>query len=494
MRLSSLIHTSGIAGILVDGDPEIGSLVADSRKVIPGSLFVCLKGHHSDGHQFLQQAKTNGAVAAFCHSMSGFGLAKSLGLAAMVVEGSDPGLDGTSGMAGLPALCRAFFRDPSSRTRLIGITGTNGKTTTAWLLRQALAELGSRPAYIGTLGVQFDRDLDPLSNTTPFVVDLTQIVSDLADAGATDVAMEVSSHALAEGRADSLTFDRAVFTNFTQDHLDFHGSMEEYATAKLRLFRELNRGPAIINIDDPLGDKWSRELDNSITFSTVSSSKAHLTGVPTHVGVDTISMEVTSQAEQVKVHSGIGGMFNVQNLLAVVSTMKTMGFSLDEIAKAVSICRPVPGRFENIPNDRGIGVIVDYAHTPDALTKLLLSVRQLRPRRVITVFGCGGDRDRSKRPLMAQAAMSASDVTIITSDNPRTENLGQIMSDILAGVIQDKEYRVQPHRREAILGAIEISQPGDVVVIAGKGHENYQIIGDQKIPFDDRAIAREGLE
>ena len=308
--------------------------------------------------------------------------------------------------------------------------------------------------------------------------------------------MEVSSHALDQRRVDGIDFDAAVFTNLTQDHLDYHGTMEEYANAKFRLFRELGGRSgkefvSALNIDDPYGRLLYKELGGTVI--SYSTQNADLTGVALEVELERLTLRLTYRGETREIEVPLGGSFNVQNCLSAAAGMLSLGFGLQEVAKALPGVRPVPGRFEPVRNDEGIGIIVDYAHTPDALEKLLESVRSLRPSRVVTIFGCGGDRDRSKRPKMGKAASEGSDAVVLTSDNPRTEDPGEILKEIEAGLKPGVPTVTIEDRREAIGQTVKQARPGDVIVIAGKGHETYQIIGREKMPMDDREIAREAL-
>jgi UDP-N-acetylmuramoyl-L-alanyl-D-glutamate--2,6-diaminopimelate ligase len=380
--------------------------------------------------------------------------------------------------------------------KVVGVTGTNGKTTTAWLLRDMMVALGERAGYLGTLGLQVPGEERELSNTTPFAVELYELLDEIHRKRVDSLAIEISSHALFERRSDGIEFNAGVFTNLTQDHLDFHGSMEAYAESKHRLFTQLpaqtdKRFVAAFNIDDPVGARWSVEHNGpSVTYGL--KGEADMVVRPLEVKVDRLRLKLEYRGE-IEVEVPLGGNFNVSNCMSAAAGMLALGYDLGAIEKALPKVRPVPGRFEAVPNNRGIGILVDYAHTADALEKLLDSVRELKPKRVITVFGCGGDRDRTKRPKMARTASERSEVTIVTSDNPRTEDPAAIIEEVKVGIVAGKESVAIVDRREAISHAIHLSEPGDVVVIAGKGHENYQIIGRTKHPMDDREIAKGAL-
>ena len=488
--LSELLQRSGVQPDAVHGDASLGALVADSRKSVPGALFVCMPSTSSDSHAFLAPARAAGASAALVHSAEGFDAAKALGLA--VVRVDLPGF-----VEALWRIARAFHEDPTRALTVVGITGTNGKTTTACILREALEAMGRPTAYLGTLGITTPLHARALENTTPFSVELHALILEAVGDGAEALVMEVSSHALDERRADGVAFDVGVFTNLSQDHLDFHGSMDAYAAAKRRLFDALPKQTdkpfvAAFNVDDPVGAHWSREFaGRQVSYGLAAGA---LRGVARDVRVDGLTLDLEYGDDSATLNARLGGHFNVSNCLSSAAALVALGFGLDEACEALGHAAPVPGRFEAVPNTLGIGVLVDYAHPPDALEKLLESARALQPRRLITVFGCGGDRDRSKRPLMAKAASERSDVVVLTSDNPRTEDPLSILEDVRAGVVPGVERYEIPDRPEAVAHAIALAYQGDIVVIAGKGHEDYQIIGRTKHPMDDRALARAGLE
>lgn len=472
------------------GDAEASAVVADSRQNVDGAVFVCMPSASRDTHAFLDQVRAKGAVAAICHSAEGFELAKSLGMASAWCAPS-----AMNRVAG--RVCSACYQDPSGQMRVVGITGTNGKTTTAWMLRDALRALGRRSAYLGTLGFQGPEPLRELANTTPYPVELYHLLDEAVKGGIQDLVMESSSHALEERRLEGVRYDVGVFTNLSQDHLDYHGTMEAYAASKKRLFTEYAEESgkpyiAVLNQADKYAQSWLPTLTCRVmTFGTPESD---LVVDVKQVTVDQIRLQARFAGETVEVNLQVGGLFNVENASAALGAMLALGAPFHEACQAMTKVTPVPGRFESVPNEQGIGVLVDYAHTPDALTQLLASVRALQPKRVITVFGCGGDRDRSKRPKMAEAVSQASDLCVVTSDNPRTEDPAQIIADILPGLLPGVPHLTVPDRRQAVQEAIRRAAPGDVVVIAGKGHENYQIIGRTKHHLDDRELAREALE
>lgn len=444
-----------------------------------------------DSHRFLKDAADNGAVAAIVHSDEGYDLALSLSLAAAQ-------LDPARFQDSIWHLALTAFGDPGLRMKLIGITGTNGKTTTAWIVRDLLNALGVPCGYLGTLGFQTPTFARELANTTPFPIELFSMLHEAADSGCEAMAIEISSHALAQKRAHGLTFEAVAFTNLSQDHLDFHGSMAEYENAKRLLFTEFESKSKVIN----LGDEAGRKLVNLATHTFVVTSEGpnDQTSQPAnHVDAQPVNVELTKlrvAVEGTEFEANLGGDYNVENTVTAYTIVRAasnlarggQGFSPAQVCEAMKSVRPVPGRFEPVPNAQGIGIIVDYAHTPDALITLLETARPLVSGRIITVFGCGGDRDKTKRPLMAQAASEGSNFVIATSDNPRTEDPLAILKDVERGL--SGAYEIIPDRPAAIARAIALAQPGDAVMIAGKGHENYQIIGREKFPMDDRVLAK----
>ncbi len=473
------------------GDANVTSITLDSRQAKKGALFVCMPSKNSDSLSYIGAAAERGAAATLVFNDKGLEIAAQAGIPGACI----PNI-GSDYFDSVWRICRHFYSSPTREMKVIGVTGTNGKTTTAWLLRDMLTALGLRSGYLGTLGFQIPGEEREISNTTPFAVELYGLLQEARLQDVQSMALEVSSHALAERRSDGIEFDAAVFTNLSQDHLDFHGNMDSYSVAKHRLFTQLplqseKSFVAAFNVDDPIGRRWSAEQNGAtVTYGLVSG--ADLVGTALDVHVDRIRMKLEYRGE-VEVEIPLGGGFNVLNCLSAAAGMLALGYDLNAIASVLPLVRPVPGRFEAVPNDKGIGILVDYAHTPDALEKLLESVRELRPKRIITVFGCGGDRDRTKRPKMARSASERSDITVVTSDNPRTEDPQSILDEVKLGICDGKKWEAIIDRREAIARAIEIAEPEDVVVIAGKGHENYQIIGRTKFPMDDRLLAKGAL-
>lgn len=532
MTLRELLRKIDLDIPVYGPDVEVTGVSIDSRRCERGHLFVCMPGMTADSERFVTDAANHGASSAMVFTQGGREIAEAAGLTVFLV--ADAGLAFNDAVW---RLCDAFFDYPTEKMRLIGVTGTNGKTTTAWMLRDMLASQGVRAGYLGTLGFHIEGESRELPNTTPFAVDLYRLLAEARDRGMEAMAIEVSSHALAQHRADGLEFDAAIFTNLTQDHLDFHGSMEEYEAAKFRLFDAFpaytdKSFVAVLNGEDPTGRAWSHRIStrgvvfgthpnllesvppacevvppvafiasgavDPIAFQAVAFEDhlRHLVCEPLEIGVDHLTVRLYGPHHQGDARTAklaLGGSYNVQNTAAAAAGMFALGYDLDQVADALGAVHPVPGRFEPVRNDAGIGILVDYAHTPDALEKLLAAVRPLTRGRVIVVFGCGGDRDRTKRPLMARIASRNSDLAVVTSDNPRTEDPQAILDEVLTGIVPEAQAVAILDRREAVAFAVDQANPGDVVVIAGKGHENYQILGREKVHMDDRELAREAL-
>ena len=455
-------------------DIEVTGLAYDSRQAGPGTLFFCVSGFERDGHDFAPEAVERGAVALVVERPLG------LGVPEVLVE------DARAAMA--PAAAR-FHGEPTSRLRVAGITGTNGKTTTAWLLRHLLESAGMRCGLLGTVTSVIGGDEQPVVRTTPEAIDLQATFAAMVAAGDAACAMEVSSHALELGRADGIHWAAAVFTNLSRDHLDFHGTMEEYFAAKRRLF-EAGPAAAIVNVDDEYGRRLAAELEGVVTFAV--EGEADWRALDVRSGLDGSRYRVRGPGGEAEVRSPLPGRFNVSNTLAALATAAALGVSLDEAVAALASFRAAPGRFEPVDEGQDFAVLVDYAHTPDSLENVLRAARDLTDGRVIVVFGAGGDRDRGKRPLMGEIAARLADVAVVTSDNPRSEDPEAIIGEILEGAGPGVESLVD--RREAIARAVGLASAGDVVVVAGKGHEQGQEFeGGRKLPFDDVAVVREAL-
>jgi UDP-N-acetylmuramoyl-L-alanyl-D-glutamate--2,6-diaminopimelate ligase len=461
----------------VRGDPEGVEIVAvayDSRAVVRGALFCCVRGGSTDGHDFAAAAVAAGAVALLCSRFVDDGAAA--GVPQILVD------DVPTAMARAAA---AFYGDPSARLAVVGVTGTNGKTTTTHLLRAVLEADGRQAAVIGTLSGAGSRPGGRSGpGTTPAAPELQRHLAELVGDGFDAVAMEVSSHALVQHRVDGVRFAVAVFTNLSQDHLDYHGTMEEYFAAKATLFDPERAAVAVVNADDP----WGRRLLESARLPTRPFSMADATSL----ALDRTGSSFIWQGEAVRLR--IAGRVNVANALAAAAAARELGVPAAAIAAGLSGVASVPGRNEPVEVGQPFTVLVDYAHTPDGLEQALVAAREVvGDGRVVVVFGCGGDRDRAKRPLMGEVATRLADVAILTSDNPRSEDPAAIIDQVRAGVGRPEAMVIEPDRRAAIAVALATAEAGDVVIIAGKGHETTQTFGSEVLPFDDRAVAAQLL-
>ena len=445
---------------------EITGLAYDDRKATDGTLFFCVPGFTRDGHDFAADAIERGAAALVVERPLG------LGVPEVLVD------DVRVAMA--PAAAR-FFGDPTARLRMVGVTGTNGKTTTCFIVRELLEAAGLQTGLLGTVTSFVGGEERATERTTPEAVDLQATLAAMVAGGDVACAMEVSSHALELRRADAVHWDVAVFTNLTQDHLDFHPSMDDYFLAKRRLF-EAGAEVKVVNVDDEYGRRLAEEFPDAIRYSLADVEDLDVTLGGSRFRLDGVELEMP-----------MPGAFNVLNGLAAIHAARALGAGDDAIARALPKVGRVPGRFEGVDEGQDFAVVVDYSHTPDSLENVLRAARALAGGgRVICVFGCGGDRDRGKRPVMGRIAAELADVPIVTSDNPRSEDPEAIIGEVLAGMPDGVEWHVD--RREAIAAAIEHARPGDVVVIAGKGHEQGQEFADgRKEPFDDVTVAREAL-
>ncbi|MEK6277665.1 MAG: UDP-N-acetylmuramoyl-L-alanyl-D-glutamate--2,6-diaminopimelate ligase [Actinomycetota bacterium] len=477
MRLSELIAGAQVEAVSGDPEVEISALAYDSRRAAPGTLYFCVPGRDSDGHDFAPAAVEAGSPALV--------IERDLELAATQVRVADA-------RAAMAPLAARFWDDPTAELQMAGITGTNGKTTTAFLLRGILEAAGRYCGLLGTVMQVVGGTEEEVVRTTPEAIDLQATFRRMLDAGDDACVMEVSSHALTLHRADSIHFDVAVFTNLSQDHLDFHADMEDYFAAKRLLF-EAGPGAAVVNLDDPFGQRLAAEID-CLTFSAAGAG-ADFRAVDVGFDAAGARFRVEGQSGSVEVEMPLPGEFNVANALAALTAAAALGVDPATSAGALAGAARVPGRFEPVDEGQPFTVLVDYAHTPEALENVLRAARPLTDGRLISVFGAGGDRDREKRPRMGRIGAELSDLAIVTSDNPRSEGPDAIIEDIVAGVARaGNGVEVEPDRRTAIGLAFRQAAAGDMVVIAGKGHEQGQEFeGGRKIPFDDREIAREEL-
>jgi UDP-N-acetylmuramoyl-L-alanyl-D-glutamate--2,6-diaminopimelate ligase len=483
-------------GVVSAGDPvraessvgDVTGIAYDSRAVKRGQVFVALKGLHADGTVFVAQAIERGALAIVSEQPA-------------PPDVRVPWVTVADARLALAVLAAAFHGDPSRDMQVIGITGTNGKTTTAYLLASIFEAANIRCGILGTVAYRVgprERDNREAARTTPEAPDVQALLREMVDLGCGACAMEVSSHALALRRVDDLKFAAAVFTNLTRDHLDFHSDMETYFQAKRRLFEMLpTSAPSLLNLDDPRGATLVDAGGRAVTYAI--NRPADITPGPLAFSLQGLTFDVRTPRGTLRVRSTLVGRPNVYNILAAVATATALDLPFDAIERGVAALDGVPGRFQLASRAKDeVTVVVDYAHTDDALRNLLETARPLAHGRLITVFGCGGDRDRTKRPLMGAVAGRLSDLIVITSDNPRSEDPQRIIDEVLRGITVNTRKDASQvltivDRRAAIMKAIEVAKPGDLVLVAGKGHEKYQVIGDRTLPFDDVAVAREAL-
>ena len=485
-ELAALLKNARVSG----DDAEITSIERDSRRVQEGALFVCISGAHVDAHSFIPNAARAGARAILTERET---VDVPEGMSVLHVPDLQAALD---------IIVPYFYDYPARSMRVIGITGTNGKTTTSYLVRAILRHAGKRVGLIGTIQVMMEDEIFPTANTTPDVIVMQQLLAEMRARGMDAVVMEVSSHALDQGRVAGIEFDTAVFTNLTQDHLDYHKTMENYARAKARLFDLVSETgtkagkTAVLNADDA-ASATMRAHTRCPVISYGVEHNADLAARDVHLAQDGMELTLVHEdAEPVKLHIGITGLFNVYNVLAATGAALAEKIGAADIAAALRAFTGVPGRFELVRAGQDFSVIVDYAHTPDGMENVLRTARAVTAGRIIAVFGCGGDRDRTKRPIMGHMAAELADIVVLTSDNPRTEDPAAILDEVETGVlpvIGTKPYEKLVDRRTAIFHAIGAAKAGDTVVILGKGHETYQILKDGTIHFDDRETAREAI-
>jgi UDP-N-acetylmuramoyl-L-alanyl-D-glutamate--2,6-diaminopimelate ligase len=469
MKLRKVMAGVGMPAV---ADVEVTDLAYDSAAVRPGTLFFCVPGFTSDGHDFAPRAVEAGAVALVVERPL------ELGVPEVLVP---------SVRAAMAPAAAAFHGDPTAALDVVGVTGTNGKTTTAFLVRALLEAAGRQTGLLGTVTSIVGGEERPVVRTTPEAIDLQRDFADMRRGGDVACAMEVSSHALELHRADAIHWAVAVFTNLTQDHLDFHPTMEHYFAAKRRLFQAAPRA-AVINLDDPYGRRLAAELPEAITFGIECEAAVRATDVAFALTGSSFTVD------GLDLRTPLPGRFNVLNALGAMAAARALGVANDVIAEALGTAGRVPGRFEPVDAGQPFAVLVDYAHTPDSLENVLRAAREIARRRVIVVFGAGGDRDRGKRPLMGRAARALADLVVVTSDNPRSEDPEAIIADIKAGTGNGPGVETLVDRRAAIARAVQLAREGDVVVIAGKGHEQGQEFeGGRKVPFDDVTVAREAL-
>jgi UDP-N-acetylmuramoyl-L-alanyl-D-glutamate--2,6-diaminopimelate ligase len=490
MRLADLAAVADGARIVGDPEVEIASLAYDSRKAGPGTLFFCVVGEKRDGHDFAGQVVEAGAAALVVERE---------------LEVAVPQVVVPSARAAMAPFAATFWGDPTAELKVVGVTGTNGKTTTAYLTREILEAAGIPTGLMGTVKQVVGGEEEPVERTTPEAIDLQQTFRRMLEGGDRACTMEVSSHAMVLHRADAIHFDVAVFTNLTQDHLDFHADMEDYFAAKRLLFADSAPGVRIVNVDDPYGRRLAAEFD-CLTFSAEGADADYrATDVEFDAGGATFTVLTGRKPDdtagfrpintEVLVRTGMPGHFNVANALGAFAASRALGVDAEVVAAGLAAAARVPGRFEPIDEGQGFAVLVDYAHTPDSMENVLRAARRLTDGRLISVFGAGGDRDKAKRQLMGRAGGTLSDLAVVTSDNPRSEDPEAIVAEVAAGAREgEAELIVEVDRHAAIALALGRAEPGDTVVIAGKGHEQGQEFeAGRKVPFDDRQVAREEL-
>lgn len=486
MRLDELVSKTAVSAVYGSTDRPVAGISVDSRKVAQGDLFVALPGTRNHGSSFISEALSRGASAVVSQDR--------------VERGEATNLIVPDARQALADLAGAYFGKPSSEMKVAGVTGTNGKTTTAFLIQHICNTALQRCGLVGTIHCQIGEEIIPATHTTPDALEVQRLLSLMRDAGCKSVVMEVSSHAIVQKRINGMEFDAAVFTNLTQDHLDYHGTMEAYFEAKASFLQGLEGqrfkvGTALVNIDDRYGaqlfDRLQHDGSKSFSFGLGARADFRASNCRTDVNGSSFQLDATGRSWLVRVP--LIGTFNIYNALGALAAAYAMGVDMRTAVLALASAPPIPGRMQPVPGKRAFKVFVDYAHTDDALAKALKTLRDLQPSRIITVFGCGGDRDPKKRALMGAVAESLSDWSIVTSDNPRSETPEDIARDIVSGK-RRQNYEVVLDRKEAIQKAIEMAQLKDIVLIAGKGHEKEQEIEGKKYPFDDVAIAASALE
>ncbi len=486
MQLKTLVAAIPIRHVIGTLDRTVESIAYDSRRVQRNGLFVALRGETSDGHEFIGQAIERGASVIVTERDE-----QHSRVTCLLVENT------RNALADLSA---NFYGDPARKLTLAAVTGTNGKTTTTFLIKHICEKAGLRCGLIGTVRYEIGERILPAIRTTPESLDLQELLAQIVNAGCTAAAMEVSSHALAQNRTRGLEWNVAVFTNLTQDHLDFHGTMESYFDSKAKLFaqlgsqREKPKPVAIVNIDDRHGEQLLNKIDKRVAVVTYGmSARADFRASNYRVEFSGTSYQLDAHGKSYLVRVPLIGRFNVANSVAALAAANALGISLRDAVLGLGKSPQVPGRLELVPAKRQFQVFVDYAHTPDALRNVLKTLRELEPHRLIVVFGCGGNRDRQKRPLMGEIVDRHADYAIVTSDNPRKEDPNAIIAEIEKGFRSSRYVKIAD-RTQAIGRAITLAQPRDIVLIAGKGHENYQEFADYTIPFDDIQVARRAVE
>ena len=485
MKLKKIIdNLTGIVKVEGKTNLEISGMACDSKAVKPGHLFVALKGSKVNGADFIDEAIERGASAILLDACD-----------KGIFKRGDTFIYVKDARLGLSQACRAYFGDISGKMRLIGVTGTNGKTTITYLMESLFKAAGEEAGIIGTVNYRFGKRLIPAVNTTPGALELYSLLSSMRKEKIKNCVMEISSHSLELGRVETLKFDAAIFTNLTREHLDFHKNMEDYLNAKLKLFEKIKKdGFAIINIDDPSAAKIIEKVKSD------AKAKIITYGIDREADIRAEDINLSCKGLKFKfqgteIESSLIGRHNIYNILASIAAAIASGMGLKDIKKGVEAMKGLPGRLESVGCGQNFSVYVDYAHTEDGLENVLKSLRELKPRNLISVFGCGGNRDRFKRPGMGKISTELSDKVFITSDNPRNEEPTDIINEIAKGIDPEKDnYIIEPDRFSAIKKALAEAQKGDIVLVAGKGHETYQIFKDTTVPFDDREVVKRILK
>jgi len=484
MNLNKLLESITTMDVAGETDMEITGLAYDSRQVKPGHLFVAIPGTQTDGAEYISDALSNGAVAVVSESRLDLGRKTAH-------------IQVANARRALAELVNVYFGELSKQMMMIGVTGTNGKTTTTFMIRNILRDNGFTPGLLGTVVYEIGEHSIPASRTTPESLEIQTMLKQMRTRGCDSVVMEVSSHAIAMARVHDLDFNVAVFTNLTQDHLDFHHDMDSYFDVKANLFESLEQGhgrAAVINIDDPWGRKLveERQLDaDVVTYGFSDEAQVHASKVD--LGVHGTVFKFVSPWGEARVHLKLLGRFNIHNALGALATGGLCGIDLHRMVRSLEKLESVPGRLELVPNRKGRKIFVDYAHTDDALKNVLTTLREICKGRLMVVFGCGGNRDRGKREKMGRVACKLADYVIVTSDNPRREDPAAIASDIVAGCQDSTHYEVVLGRRAAIETGIGMMKRKDILLVAGKGHETYQEFEGTVVPFDDREVVKEIL-
>ncbi len=491
MKIENLIENVPQARIIEMGEEEVQGLAYHSASVKRGDLFVAIRGFVADGHDFIQEALERGAAAIMVENLEK--VPSSTAGKVAVIQAANTRM-------AMALVSDAFYGHPSGRLKVVGVTGTNGKTTTTYLVENIFRMAGKMTGLVGTVSYRIGEREMPVGRTTPESVDLQRMLAEMAREGVEVASMEVSSHALDLHRIDGCDFAVGIFTNLSQDHLDYHGDMESYYSAKRQFFaaeeeRRIKVRGIAVNLDDPYGRRLIEELGGEV-FTYGTNRAARLRGELLSTDLKGSRLRLSYGSEDIRLETRLVGRFNLYNIMAAVSASLLLGLGWEEIMRGVESCPGVPGRFQAVEEGQDFAVIIDYAHTPDSLRKAIIASREIARGRVITVFGCGGDRDVGKRPMMGRYSGELSDYTVITSDNPRSEDPSSIIRQIEEGireVADASKYEVVVDRREAISRALELAGRGDVVLVAGKGHEQGQIFADRVVPFDDFTVAGELL-